>query len=220
MKKSKKTFLIISTIILAGLFLGVVVVHAIFYVPNSELSVSVPLASMPESFQEHLNLSTPQVLINKNTTAQSYPVSYPKQLRIPSIKVDAKVQYVGITKNGKMATPNNFTDVGWFQYGTTPGETGSAVIAGHVDNGLAFPAVFADLGNLSVGGDVYIDTIGGSTLHFKVINIQNYYAEAKTGDIFNQNDGKYLKLITCAGTWSILHRTHDQRMVMTAEEVQ
>jgi LPXTG-site transpeptidase (sortase) family protein len=129
------------------------------------------------------------------------------------------MQYVGITKSGKMATPNNFSDVGWFQYGTLPGDKGSAIIAGHVDNGLAFPAVFADLGNASVGDDVYVDTVGGSTLHFKVVNIKNYDAEAKTEDIFNQNDGKYIKLITCAGTWSIVHRTHDQRVVVTAEQV-
>jgi LPXTG-site transpeptidase (sortase) family protein len=88
-----------------------------------------------------------------------------------------------------------------------------------VDNGLAFPAVFASLGNLNIGDDIYIDTIGGSTLHFKVINIKDYAANAETIEIFSQNDGNYLKLITCAGVWSILNRTHDQRLVVTAEQV-
>ena len=147
------------------------------------------------------------------------------QLLIPNdyvylkIKVDANIQYVGVTKAGKMATPNNFTDVGWYKNGTVPGEKGSAVIAGHVDDGLAFPAVFADLGEMKIGDDIYIDTIGGKTLDFKITNIQSYPALADATEIFTQNDANYLKLITCTGVWSQTHKTHDQRLVITAKQV-
>ncbi len=215
MKKNKKIFFISSLIILVVIFFGVVLVQAAFFVPAADITAPSPVATAQKISSEPL---TPQILTNKNVT-QTYLATYPKQLRIPLIKVDAKIQYVGIAKNEKMATPNNFTDVGWFQNGVIPGDKGSAVIDGHVDNGLAFPAVFADLNKLKIGDDIYVDTIGGNALHFKVINIKNYDAEAKTNEIFDQNDGNYLKLITCAGVWSILHHTHNQRLVVTAEQI-
>jgi LPXTG-site transpeptidase (sortase) family protein len=211
MKKNKKTYLIISVTILAVIFFFVVLVHAMFYTPADEIN-------LPASYSFLGKPITPKILAVKSIE-KIYPASYPKQLRIPSINVNAKVQYVGITKNGRMATPNNFTDVGWFQYGTIPGKKGSAVIAGHVDNGLALPSVFANLGSMNIGENIYIDTLGGDTLTFRVINIKNYDPSAKTDEIFNQNNGNFLKLITCAGVWSEQYKTHNQRLVLTAEQV-
>lgn len=217
MKKNKKIFFIFLPIILVVLLFGAIVVHAVFSVPADETTASSSITTLPAGGSQQKTLISSDLLL-KNIV-QIYPPTYPQKLRIPSIKVDAKIQYVGVTKNGNMATPTNFTDVGWFQSGIVPGDKGSAVIDGHVDNGLAWPAVFASLDNLNIGDDIYIDTIGGSILHFKVINMKNYYANAGMAEIFSQNDGNYLKLITCAGVWSILHRTHDQRVVVTAEQV-
>jgi len=220
MERNKKIIFIALPVVLAVIFFGVVLAHAVFFVPADEITVPSSIIPTPSIIQKFPVSS--QDLINKKTeqsTIQTYPASYPKQLRIPAINVSAKIQYVGITENGKMATPSNFTDVGWFRDGVVPGSKGSAVIDGHVDNGLAFPAVFVNLGNLNIGDDIYIDTIGGSTVHFKIINMEDYAANSGTEGIFNQTDNNYLKLITCAGVWSILHRTHDQRLVVTAEQV-
>jgi LPXTG-site transpeptidase (sortase) family protein len=220
MKRNKKTVFILLLTIFAILFFTVVFIHAIFYAPATEgidLPVSlVSVVSLPTPIQQ---IFAPIVSINKKIVT-NFPSSYPKRLRIPVINVDANVQYVGVTKNGKMATPNNFSDVGWFQSGTIPGEKGSAVVAGHVDDGLAFPAVFANLNQLVIGQDIYIDTVGGATLDFKVIDLTNYDPIADTQEIFNQNDGNYLKLITCAGIWSEQYKTHNQRLVVTAEQVE
>ena len=217
MQKNKKTFFIIPIIFLVIIFFGVILAHAVFFVPVDEItSPTSTISTPPIEVTEKTTLSKDST---KKNIAQVYPISYPKQLRIPIISVNAKIQYIGIAKNGKMATPNNFTDVGWFQSGIVPGNKGSAVIDGHVDNGLAFPAVFTSLEKLNIGNDIYIDTIGGNILHFQVTNIKNYDANAETAEIFNQNDGNYIKLITCAGVWSILHRTHDQRLVVTAKQI-
>ena len=214
MKKNKKIFFIILPTILVIIFFGVVLAQAVFFAPTDEITIPSSIVPSAGTIQKPL-VSLSQDLPIKNTMP-TYPATYPKRLRIPTIGVDAKIQYVGIARNGNLATPNNFTDVGWFQNGTVPGDKGSAVIDGHVDNGLAWPAVFANLGNLTIGDDIYIDTIGGDTLHFKVMNTKDYVANATTVEIFSQNDANYLKLITCAGVWSILHRTHDQRLVVTA----
>lgn len=140
----------------------------------------------------------------------------PVLLSIPAIDVTANVQQVGLTASGKMAVPNNFRDVGWYRYGTVPGHTGSAVIAGHVNNGLAFPAVFSKLDQLTPGDDIYLTTKNGKKLHFVVVSSQAYSKDAATADIFSDDSGKLLKLITCTGTWLPSLKTHDQRLVVTA----
>lgn len=142
--------------------------------------------------------------------------SDPVRLAIPALHIDTKVQYVGLTSSGKMAVPDNFTDVGWYKYGTIPGQTGSAVIAGHVDDGLSLPGVFKHLDQLKVGDDIYITTQDNQTLHFVMTGSQAYPKDAATDQIFNQKDGQLLRLITCTGTWLPDQRTHDQRLVVTA----
>jgi hypothetical protein len=58
----------------------------------------------------------------------------PNHLVIPDIKVNASVRAMGLDE-GRMAVPNNFTDIGWYKLGSKPGEQGSAVMGAHVDNG-------------------------------------------------------------------------------------
>lgn len=157
--------------------------------------------------------------IEKTTRALADSSPGPSRLRIPVIGVDAKVEYVGITKKGNMATPTNFADVGWFKYGVIPGEKGSAVIAGHVDNGLALPSVFNKLDDLNKGDDVYVDTVTGESVHFVVVEKKVYDFDAYGGEVFGQDDGVYLKLVTCTGVWLDSEKTHDQRLVVTAKVV-
>src|SRR5947209_4775978 len=58
----------------------------------------------------------------------------PTQLLIPAIHVDAPVEQVGTTEDGAMDVPKEWEDVGWFEKGYRPGQSGSAVVAGHLDS--------------------------------------------------------------------------------------
>lgn len=142
--------------------------------------------------------------------------SFPSRLSIPLLGIDAKVQKVGITASGNMATPNNFVDVGWYKYGTIPGDKGSAVIAGHVDNGLAFPGVFSKLKNIKEGDDIFVETENSQTLHFVVKEIKTYPFDAKVKEVFSRDDGRWINLITCTGIWVEKHKTHNKRLVVSA----
>ena len=191
MKNGKRIFIGIIAVI-AGVIFAVTLVHALFY--SSAADLTVPHAA-------------PVAISNAD---------YPVTLSIPKLNIHAAVQQVGVTADGKMAVPTNFTDVGWYKYGTVPGQTGSAVIAGHVDDGLAIPAVFIDLDKLQPGDDIYIVTKENHVLHFVMTGSQAYDRNANTDQIFNEKDGKILRLITCTGDWLPLQRTHNQRLVVTA----
>lgn len=141
----------------------------------------------------------------------------PQRLIIPALNISANIQHVGVAKSGNMAVPNNYTDVGWYRYGPTPGEAGSAVMDGHVDNGLALAGVFKHLSDVKVGDDIYVDTEAGKRIRFVVSAVNIYdYKNVPVKDIFSTDGVPRLSLITCNGAWIQSERTYNERIVVTA----
>ena len=158
------------------------------------------------------NTAIPAATPQASTVATS---SLPLRIIIPALSINASIQDVGVNILGNMKAPNNFTDVAWYKYGTVPGTQGSAVIAGHVDNGLGLSGVFKHLSDIKIGGDIYIDTVDGTELHFVVSDIQIYpYNSVPTQTLFGQKDAARLNLITCEGTWVGGRDTYDHRLVV------
>lgn len=140
----------------------------------------------------------------------------PVGITIPSIKVDTTVEQVGVTKEGEMGLPSSPSTVGWFGLGPRPGQKGSSVIAGHVDDEVGNGAVFANLSELVVGDQIFIETDQGHSLTFIVQESQTYnagFAEA----VFGRNDGIYLNLITCDGVWDAAKNSYSKRLVVFAK---
>jgi sortase (surface protein transpeptidase) len=148
-------------------------------------------------------------------TAHIPPSEMPSRILIPAIGVDAHIQDVGVGKTGNMAVPTNYTDVGWYRYGTIPGQVGSAVIDGHVDNGGGLDAVFARLDELAAGDDIYILTETERRLHFKVQEVGHYaLADVPLHTLFGREDAPRLNLITCEGVWIPSEKQYDERMIV------
>jgi sortase (surface protein transpeptidase) len=143
---------------------------------------------------------TPAVTITPTPVDDAQPV----HLSVPSIGINAPVEQVGILANGDLATPtrNPWVDTGWYSNGPLPGERGSAVIDGHLDRPGGFPAVFWYLRDVHAGDAVYITEKDGRQLRFHVTRIAYFTPQnAPLQDIFGNNSGIYLNLITCAGDW-------------------
>jgi len=144
----------------------------------------------------------------------------PLRLLIPAIGVNAFIEKVGVTPDGDLAVPaqNPWEDVGWYGSGPSPGEPGSAVIDGHLDRPGGYPAVFWNLRNLQVGNVVTVINTHGKAFHFHVTSIVFYSPpDAPIQQIFANNSGTYLNLITCAGDWiPSQHQTTLRLVVYTA----
>ena len=198
--------------------IAVIVAASVFAYTLMRASVFVTSDDTTDSGLVPAGISTTSVAESSAMSASSSPsAGVPVRLRIPSIGVDANVQHVGLGKTGNMAVPTNYTDVGWYRYGTEPGLVGSAVIDGHIDNGFGTPAVFAHLSSLTVGDDIYIDTAAGETLHFVVQDEATYPLDAVPREkLFTQADAPRLNLITCDGTWDAGQKMYNGRHIVYA----
>lgn len=140
----------------------------------------------------------------------------PLRLRVPSLGIDANVQHVGLGKSGNMAVPTNYSDVGWYRAGSRPGQVGSAVFDGHVDNGFGLAGVFTKLDTIKPGAEVLVD-YASSTVRFVVTRVESYDKDAvPTNEIFSTTGRPGLVLITCEGDWLESQKTYDRRLVVYA----
>ena len=132
------------------------------------------------------------------------PLANPVRLLVPAIGINAAIESLGILTNGSMATPtlHPWDDTGWYNMGPHPGEKGSAVIDGHLDRPGGYPAIFWNLRNLRPGDTVTIVDAAGKKLTFLVNRVVAYQPlAAPLQDIFGNENGTFLNLITCAGDW-------------------
>lgn len=191
---TKKILILVITLGACFVF-GFTLVHALYFAPEPEVPLAIATSSIP--------------------AAQVDPREYPDRFEVPSLSIDTHVQHVGVTAAGNMGVPNNFTDVGWYKYGVVPGYRGSAVIDGHVDNGLALAGVFKHLGDIKVGDDIYVTSKEGTRLHFRVQEVQSYdYKSVPLEKVFSRTDRARLNLITCEGNWVKAEKTYDKRLVV------
>jgi len=211
---TKKKAVIGAIVLIAGIVFARTVVLAFFYFPESDGGNSANSTSSTAT-----GPAVPgSARGNGSPTSASAHADSPVRLIIPSLNINASVQYVGVNAEGNMRAPSNFTDVAWYEYGAAPGEIGSAVIDGHVDNGLGLNGVFKHLNSLAVGDDIYVVARSGARLHFVVSDVELYPYNAAPSDlIFSRADAAWLNLITCDGAWVSGQRTYDHRLVVFAK---
>ncbi len=143
----------------------------------------------------------------------------PARLKIPSINVDAPVEYVGLTPDGAMDVPKERTDVAWFNLGPRPGERGNAVIAGHYGWKNRKASIFDNLYKLRKGDKLQIENDKGEAISFVVRESRRYDPNADASAVFRSNDGGvHLNLITCEGVWDKIYKTYSKRLVVFTDK--
>lgn len=164
----------------------------------------------------------------------------PLELRIPALRIAAAVLGVGITSTNVMDTPKGSANDAvwhkafWYRGGGIPGDAGTATIAGHVDDVLGRPAIFAHLNALRPGDPVVVhDTRTGLDISYVVTGTATYTLRQTLepavlsqiygpGPVAGQGpqpsaDGlSHLTLITCTGHWVNGMGTYDHRFAVFA----
>jgi hypothetical protein len=149
----------------------------------------------------------------------------PARLIIPRIGLDAKILPLGPDANGAMQAPRQgspkdpiWSEVYWWDVGTVPGETGNAVIAGHVNRPDGSPSTFTRLNELRVGDTITVETVSGLMLTFRVTEkgTPSVYVRGSDdptmGRIFGPALEPHLNLMTCWGEWD--GKQYNKRLVI------
>lgn len=143
----------------------------------------------------------------------------PVRLKIPNINVDSSFEYVGVTPQGAMDVPKSPADVAWFELGPRPGDTGTAVIAGHYGWKNGISAVFDNLYKLKKGDKIYVENDKGSTTAFIVSGFRMYGDNENPSNVFASTDGlAHLNLITCQGIWNKTKKSYSERLVIFTDK--
>lgn len=140
----------------------------------------------------------------------------PTRLRIPVLGIDAPVTALGVAASGEMDVPTDAQTIAWYEYGPSPGEEGSAVLAAHVDyNGVR--GVFFDLAQLDTGDRVTVELADGRTRSFAVIERASVEKEILPIDeLFRRHGPPMLTLITCGGEFDAATRSYRSNVVVRA----
>jgi sortase (surface protein transpeptidase) len=148
-----------------------------------------------------------------NAAGSATPRSAPVALQIPAIGVAVSLSTLGVNPNQTVQVPTNFQQPGWFGLGPSPGQTGSAVILGHVDS-YKGPAVFFRIRALRAGDQVDVSLADGVTTHFVVNTVATYTKDQfPAQQVYASHGASALQLVTCGGTFDTHTRSYLSNVV-------
>jgi LPXTG-site transpeptidase (sortase) family protein len=146
------------------------------------------------------------------------PRSAPTRLKIPKIDVDAPFIGLAIGPSGALDPPpaNDTNLVGWQASGITPGEQGTALIAGHLDTATS-PAVFARLDELDPGDPFQVTRADGTTATFVVDSVESFRKDDFPDQrVYADTPSALVRLITCAGAYDRTAKDYTENLVVFA----
>lgn len=157
------------------------------------------------------------------------------RLKIPSIGVDAPLQYKQVELDGTMQDPDIpdvivYHDLSrWPTLGGKLGKEGNAVFTGHVDSGAQYcnygtvpppcHAVLWDLDKVEKNDNVII-SYNNHEYNYRVISKREYFLE-KGGWLRNIRKTKrqIITIISCSGEFDIATLGYKSQLIVKAERV-
>ncbi|NMO90302.1 class F sortase [Actinomycetospora sp. TBRC 11914] len=132
----------------------------------------------------------------------------PVVLAIPALGVRAPVDPVD-APDGDLRVPDDPDRVGWWREGAVPGaDTGTALIAGHVDSAVSGPGALFWLDRLQPGDPVTVTTTSGEA-DYVVVSVRRYPKADLPGSVATSAGPAGLTLVTCGGPFD--HAAHSYR---------
>jgi hypothetical protein len=185
--------------------------------PSSTTSSTTPVAVAPSATLPRSPLAAqlpPQ--FSAIPTAEQPPA--PTELLIGDISLWAPVVPVGFEPDGQLQIPDE-TEVGWYRFGSRPGQDGTTVLAAHVTWNDTFGPFF-DLARLEPGAAIEVGLADGSVREYQVVERAQYgKSELPPERIWTRDGRETLVLITCGGDFNRRIRRYTDNIVIYAAPI-
>lgn len=146
--------------------------------------------------------------------------SPPVRVSVRRVGMDAAVVPVGVDAPSEtVAIPTDVRSVGWYRFSSSPGETGSSVLVGHVDSSAQGPGAFFRLRDLRPGDRIFVRFADGSSRAFRVTGRRAYLKAQLPSDVFARQGSPVLTLVTCGGAFDVTSRHYADNVVVFAVPV-
>jgi len=148
--------------------------------------------------------------------AAPLPPSEPVRIEIPSLGVNAPIVRLGQAADGSVQVPplGDHNLAGWYDRTVLPGQAGTSVILGHVDN-FTGPSVFFSIKMLRPGDTVTVVRADGKSAEFSVDGVQKVTkATFPSAAIYGNTRYPGLRLITCGGPFDSATRQYLDNIVV------
>ena len=229
LKISDKKKLITTCIwALLGLLLVIYVVRISLWEKNYYESQEGSERTKPVKVSEDIEIVEPEEVDETEVTEEprveyNVPAGNPRYLSIPKLGIyNSRVIRVSKRGDGRLGTPTNIFDVGWYDGSSKPGQGGTMIIDGH-NGGPNIEGVFKHIDTLVVG-DVIEIAVGGSDVIYKYRVEENVEVKLENADKYMNKEARKspiegkesITLITCIGEWSEQQQTYLSRQFVRA----
>jgi hypothetical protein len=128
-----------------------------------------------------------------------------------------EVQPVGVTADGQAEVPQDVSRVGWYRFGSTPGDgDGSVVLMGHRD-GVGLKGALFDLPTVAVGSTIVVTDAEGIAHPYRVERNESISKQVvPLADLFERSGPPRLIVISCGGEYVKAQGGYLDNVVLTA----
>ncbi|QIP87719.1 class F sortase [Streptomyces sp. Tu 2975] len=206
---------------LAAAALGIVLIYNSVGTTEDAEHAATPLISVSAAPGARPSAGPSAAPSASASTKPGLPRSEPTRLKILRIAVNAPFMPLSIGASGQLDAPppDDSNLVGWFREGVTPGEAGTAIVAGHLDTKTG-PGVFLALSSLEPGNLVDVVRKDGTTVTFSVDDVESFSKSDFPDDrVYADTADPQLRLITCGGEYDKKAKDYKENVVVFAHMV-
>jgi Sortase domain len=187
---------------------GAVAAWAAWSVP-SPVELAPPAASTP------ITAPGPGTTSTSPATVVTSTVSPPVTVSIPSIAVTARVVPEGLGPAGTLDIPPP-AQVGWYDHGPAPGQSGTTLLAGHIDDD-GVPGALLRLNDVQLGAAIRVTTASGRVAGYTVTRRQLLpQPDLTSSGLLSQQGAPALVLVSCGGAYDAATHLYLDNIVVVA----
>jgi hypothetical protein len=164
--------------------------------------------------------TTQQPAPSTTPTRLTNPAAPPASLTLPGLDHPAPVTLAPVSADGYLKVPDDVSALGWW-LGSAPmgADSGTTLIAGHVDSAEQGLGVFARLADLKPGQEIEVLDGLGAPHRFLVTESVEIGKAKLPAELFNTAGPRRLALVTCAGKFDPVARSYADNLIIWANPV-